>query len=306
MSESAIASLNDGIRYMRGGSPERAWNCFEAAARDAEDPSVQSEALRRQADLKRRRAEWPEALRLSAAARQVAEDNALPDLAAAALNIEGTVHLQRGDFETALEVYKDALSAGPDPHQRGLICQNIGTTYAQQDRHMEAAEWYENSSAAFRLAGCPREQILALINQGNVHLDLGDAETAEIIFRDALGHLDAFPMGDAELQALVEINLAEALARQESRLEDAFSYLISATGHFSVSENRPHRVACHRVFALISELQGKIDLAIGALKQGAALAVEIESAPEIAYFQRELGRLEVTLIAPTLEPENTI
>jgi hypothetical protein len=87
------------------------------------------------------------------------------------------------------------------------------------------------------------------------------------------------------------MNLAEALGRQGVHLNWALDLILSATGHFAASENRPFRVASHRVVALISEQRGEIDTAIGALERGAALAHEIGSGTEFAHFQREIFRL---------------
>lgn len=247
------------------------------------------------ADVKRRRAEWQEALNLSARALQIAVERGLKNEAAAALNIEGTVHLQQGDFERAVAVYEQALNAGPDARQRGLICQNLGTASAQCGEHAAAAEWYAHSAAAFRVAGRPREALLALINQGNVRLDQEDFPAAEALFREALARLDELEINDAELQGLVEMNLAEALGRQGVHLDFALNLILSATGCFAASENRPFRVACHRVIALISEQRGDLDTAIGALVRGSALAREIGSGPELASIDRELARLRADL-----------
>lgn len=291
MIETPDSKLADGIRYLRGGSLDRAWGCFEHAAERTEDPRVRSEAYRRLADVKRRRAEWDDALGLLARALQEAAGHGLANEAAAARNIEGTIHLQRGDFARAVEVYQQALGDGPDAHQRGLICQNLGTAFAQTGMHGEAADWYQRSSAAFRMAGRRREELLALVNQGNMRMDQGDLAAAETVFWEALAAVHELFSGDAELNGLIEMNLAEALALQGSRLDLALDLVLAATGHFAASDNRPYRVACHRVVALISEKRGEVETATGALERGAALAREIGSGPEIAYFDREISRL---------------
>lgn len=301
MTESAEISLHDGIRYLRGGSMERAWTCFECAAREASDPAIVSEALRRQGDVKRRRGEWTAALELCAAAVAVAEEQGLKDHAAAALNIAATVHLQQGEFAMAIGEYERALAAGPTPHQQGLICQNLGTAFALQDQHEQAEMWYARSSAAFGAAGHPREQILALINQGSMQLDLGDIVRAQESFELALGLIDRHPLEDTELEALVEVNIAEALARQELKLDEAYELLIVALGHFSATEDRPHQLACHRIFALISERQGRREVALEAMRRGLELARQIGSIIEAKYFERELSRLDSGMEAFTLK-----
>ena len=291
MPETATSRLADGVRYLRAGSLDRACACFEEAAERAQDARIRSEALRRLADVKRRRAEWGEALRLSDLAFQVAIEQGLNEEAAAALNIEATTHLQRGDFDRAVELYRRALATGPDAHQRGLICQNLGTAHAQHGAHGEAAEWYAQSSTAFRVAGRLREEMLALVNQGNVLLDQGEFSSAEARFREASERIDDISGHDAELRGLIDMNLAEALGRQSIQLDLAMHLIHGATGHFAAAANLPYLVACHRVVALISEARGELDTAIGALERGRALAEEIESGPEIAYFQRETSRL---------------
>jgi tetratricopeptide (TPR) repeat protein len=287
----AAAALRDGVEYLRGGSLDRAWQCFATAGRLATDPASRSEAFRRQGDVKRRRGEWEAALELVARAVQIARDHALRDAAAAALNIEATIHHQRGDLDRAVSLYLEALREEPESHQRGLICQNLGTAYAEGGDHARAERWYAESFEAFEDAGSVREQLLAMNNQGSVMLDRGDLESAEAVFRAALRQTNAIPKGDAELQALVEVNLAEALARQRVKLDEAHDLMARAAGHFSASSNRPLRVACHRVLALVVEAQGNQDLALNALERGLVLAREVESSSEVRYFEREIARL---------------
>lgn len=290
MIDIGASRLTDGIRYLRGGALDRAAACFEMAASRSADPRVRSEAFRRLADVKRRRADWTAALRLTHVALRIATDHGMRNEAAAARNIEGTVHLQRGDFERAVAVYRLALASGPEAHQRGLICQNLGTAFAQKGLHADAAAWYARSSTAFRIAGRPREELLAMINQGNVRLDQGEFAEAEALFREALVRVDHTVSQDAELKGLVEMNLAEALGCQGRDLDRALDLVLSATGQFTASENRPYRVACHRVLAIISDRRGDTETARGALERGLQLALEIDSGPEIAYFERELSR----------------
>lgn len=289
--QDATADLHDGIVYLRAGALDRAERAFAAAERASEDPEVRSEALRRRADVKRRRAEWDDALALLGEAVQIARAHALRDHVAAAMNVEGAIRLQWGDFAGAVEILERALREEPGPRQTGLVCQNLGTAHAQQGEHEAAAAWYSRSAAAFAEAGCVREQVVVLNNNGSVRLDQGDAAAAEEIFREALRAAQELPQGDAELQALAEINLAESLAVQGRRLDDAQALLVRATGHFSASKNHPHRVACHRVFAVVTEAQGHPELALGALERGLELAREIRSAPETAYFEREIRRV---------------
>lgn len=295
----ASHALQDGILYLRAGALDRAERAFALAGDGTDDPAIRSEALRRLADVKRRRAEWEEALRLLEEAVQIAAAHALRDHLAAARNIQGAIRVQWGEYAAAIEIFHDALRQDPEPRQRGMVCQNLGTAHAQAGEHDAAAEWYARSAAAFAEAGCVRERVVALVNRGSVQLDRADLPAAEATFREALrGALD-LPGGDAELQALAEINLAEALARQGRDLEEAHDLLLRATGHFSAAKNLPNRVACHRVLAVVTEAQGQPDLALGALRKGLELAREIRSAPEIAYFERELERLRGAL------PEST-
>jgi tetratricopeptide (TPR) repeat protein len=297
--ERAAAALRDGVEYLRGGSLDRAWQRFATAGRLAADPCLRSEALRRQGDVKRRRGEWEEALELVARAVRIARDHALRDAAAAALNIEATIHHQRGDLAGAVSLYLEALAELPESRQRGLICQNLGTAHAEQGDHGGAERWYAESHEAFGEAGSLREELLALNNRGSVKLDQGDPAAAESIFREALRRTNALPKGDAELQALMEVNLAEALAVQRVKLEEAHDLMARATGHFAASSNRPLRVACHRVLALVAEAQGVEDLALNALERGLELAREVESTTEMRYFERELSRLRGLHTFPT-------
>lgn len=288
---SPAGRLADGIRYLRGGSLDRARASFEAAA-ESRDPRIRTEALRRLADVKRRHAEWEEALRLASEAVKLAAEHGLKDDEAAALNVKGTIHLQRGELDQAIGLYRAALDHEPGPRQRGLIAQNLGTAHAQRGALEEASRWYALSSASFEVAGLRREAVIARVNEGNVHLDLEELTAAEALYRAALAELGALADPDAELQALVEMNLAEALGRRGAELDHALNLVLRSTGQFSASDNRPYLVACHRVLALISEKRGDLETAISALKRGRRLAREIGSGPELAQLDRELARLK--------------
>lgn len=285
------AALRDGVLYLRAGALDRAARAFAAAERGSDDPAIRSEALRRLADVKRRRAEWEEALRLLSDAVQIARAHALRDHLAAALNVEGAIRVQWGDFEAAIGLFLEALREEPGPRQRGMVCQNLGTAHAQQGAHAAAAEWYARSAAAFAEAGCVRERLMVLVNRGSVLLDQGDPAAAEESFREALRAAAELPQGDAEAQAVAGINLAESLARQGRHLDEAYDLLLGATGHFAAVKNLPYRVACHRVFAMVTEAQGHRELALGALERGLELARSIKSTPEVDYFERELRRM---------------
>lgn len=290
----SAAALQDGVRYLRSGALDRAWIAF-AAARDAEDPAVRSEALRRLADVKRRRGEWDDALRLVAEAVQIARNHAFRRHAASALNVEATVHLQRGDFARAVETYETALGESPPPDLRGMICQNLGTAHAQRGELDRAASWYERSAAAFEEAGNLHEQLAVLVNRGNVRMDQRDFAAAEAIFREVLHRAGGRGQGEVEVQALAQLNLAESLARQGLGLEEAYDLLLQAIGYFTASGNRPLQVACHRVFARVTEAQGYPELARGALERGLELARDVRNPAEVAYFEGELGRVRAVL-----------
>lgn len=294
----ASASLEDGILYLRAGALDRAAQAFATAAVGSPDPAIRSESLRRQADIKRRRAQWSDALCLLREAVQIARAHALCNHVAAALNVEGVVHQQQGELGLAIQTYQAALAENPSPRQQGLICQNLGTAYAQQGALAAAAEWYACSAAAFEAAGCRREQVAALNNRGSIRLDQGELATAELIFREALHQAMALPLGDAELQALAEVNLAEVLARRGNCLEEAYDLLLRATGHFTASQDQAGRVACHRVFALVTEAQGFPELSRCALFRGLELARSIQSRADIEYFERELSRIGATTPQP--------
>lgn len=300
MIDSPAGRLEDGIRYLRGGSLDRARACFHAAA-ESRDPRIRTEALRRLADVKRRHAEWDEALQLAAEAASLAAAHDLKEDEAAALNVEGTIHLQRGDVDRAIKLYRSALEREPGPLQRGLISQNLGTANAQSGALAEATRWYAVSTASFEIAGLRREAVLARLNEGNIQLDLGELSAAEALFRTALTELGALADPDAELQALVEMNLAEALCRRGADLDHALNLALSATGQFSASDNRPYLVACHRVLALISEKRGDLETAVSALERGRRLASEIGSGPELAQLDRELARLTGAHDGPVAE-----
>jgi tetratricopeptide (TPR) repeat protein len=290
MSQTAAACIAEGERYLMGGAIRKASHSFRNAARTAADAATRSEALRRQADTHRRCGEWVEALALAAEAQLIALEADLAGHASAAANIQGSVFLQTGEFDRAIEHFAEALRLRPSHAQSGLICMNVGTCYAIQQQFPDAALWYKRAQDAFAEANLVREQVLVMNNLGSVRQDQGDFSGAAETFLQATRLLQKEKNPDIELEAILLLNRAEALARQELDLEQASSLVIRALGHFSATGNRPHTVSSYRVLAMIAAKRGEQDTEYAMLQQGLHIARQLHAKPDVEYFEAQLLR----------------
>src|SRR5687768_12067024 len=178
--------LAEGVRHERGGSLDRALQYYQAVAGGSAEPAQIAEALRRQSDVFRIRAQWTEALAAARRSAQIAHAANLPELRADALNTEATTHFYKGDYDVALPLLESVLELAADDRVRGAALQNLGAIAARGGDLDAAEKRFLESYRCYHRAGHLRGEVLALQNYGAVALDREDYALACSVMEKAV------------------------------------------------------------------------------------------------------------------------
>ncbi|MFL5576887.1 MAG: tetratricopeptide repeat protein [Gemmatimonadaceae bacterium] len=273
---------------LRAGDGDGALAAFADAARlavDTGDAAGLSAALRHQSIVRRQRSEWDEAIALARRAAEAARAAGLRDALAEAYNAEAVVHQSRGAFGEAEELLAEAYVTTDDRRLIGAVLANFGSIAAQRGDLEAARSHLLGSARQFRDCGYFFGEASVLNNVGRLGLDQGNARVALSMLQDALGA--ARRAGDAELVAIVQRNLAEALGAV-GELDEAEAIAATALETFTASGNEARRAECLRVLGELDEARGNRSGAIARWR--AALA--ITDAPPL-----ERARIEARLTA---------
>jgi tetratricopeptide (TPR) repeat protein len=279
--------LEEGRRFEAHGLLDRALESFTRAAESSAGPALVSEALTHQSRVYRYRSEWRLAIEAARRAQELASAAGLNRLLAEAVIAEANVLICRGDFQPALELFRQVLATVEDPRVRGVALQNIGSIHAQQGSLGAAERAFAESFGYFRRAGYRLGEATALNNQGRVALDRGNVALAEQVLDQAI--VVARACGYAELVALATLNYAEALqARGDlARAEETAS---TALGYFAASGNRWREIECLRIIGAINEQHGDIADARRCYERALCLANELGAQHDVGILQDCLCR----------------
>jgi tetratricopeptide (TPR) repeat protein len=197
------------------------------------------DALRREADMRRRHASTEEAEDLALLSFEIAERNALTQAAARALNVLAAIRHGVADFSEAGRLFTASLERAreiDDEELIGLVCQNLGVIANIEGRLRDARTLYLESIASSVRSTSITVAMLAYHNLGMVCTDLGDYVEAELYFdrgielAERLNHvptLTRFYLNRAEpltrvgefAGATASLDRAEALARETADRE---------------------------------------------------------------------------------------
>ncbi|MDB4892654.1 MAG: hypothetical protein JWL61_4509, partial [Gemmatimonadetes bacterium] len=208
--DSIAALLADGVRYERGGVVTRARECFEAVTRHVEEnPAAASEAWWRLANLHRLHSQWDEALHAARRSADLSREFGMVDTEADALNIEGAVWYNRGDFDQARTLFTRTLELAKAPATRGKALQNLGNLAAEERNFDDGERLFARSREAYRAAGDARGEAVSLLNIGRLQSDRGFPAVARATLEAAV--TAARQTGDLEMHAAALLNLGIAL-----------------------------------------------------------------------------------------------
>lgn len=285
-SASVAERIADGMARLRAGDGDGALAAFAAAARiatETDDAAGLSAALRHQSIVRRQRSEWDEAVALAHRAAETARAAGLRDALAEAYNAEAVVHQSRGAFGEAETLLAEAYVTTDDRRLIGAVLANLGSIAAQRGDHASARVHLLGSAKEFRACGYFLGEASVLNNVGRLGLDQGNARVALWMLKDALGA--ARRAGDAELVAIVQRNLAEAVGLVGDR-DEAEAIAVTALETFTASGNAARRAECLRILGELDEARGNRTGAIA--RWHAALA--IADAPPLEH-ERIAARL---------------
>jgi len=100
----------------------------------------------------------------------------------------GSIHVQRGELDTAQEVYRNVLSMPLPEHELQISMAISGAAAVQRVRGelTEALSQHLRALDLRKKAGAETQVAISWVNVGNAHFDLGDHEEAEKAFRKSI------------------------------------------------------------------------------------------------------------------------
>lgn len=103
---------------------------------------------------------------------------------ARSLTNAANIYQQRGDSETAIELYRQALEAGGDPDMTRAASINLAELLRQQGKNDEALAIYSAYAEAHP------DDVLGRLNYAIALMDAGDSDAAQQMFADLVGRDD--------------------------------------------------------------------------------------------------------------------
>ena len=282
--------IAQGMARLHAGDGDGAIAAFTEARRIAgelRDVAGLSAALRHESIVRRQRSEWDEAVSLARQAAEAARGAGLNDALAEAYNAEAVVHQSRGAFEEAESLLADAFVTTDDDRLLGAVLANLGSIAAQRGDLESARTHLIGSARKFRDCRYFLGEASVLNNLGRLGLDQGNGRVALPMLQDALG--SASRAGDAELIAIVQRNLAEAMwLAGDHAGADAMATTALAT--FTAEGNEARRAECLRILGEIDEARGDRPRAVERWR--AALAIGGTTPLERDRLEKRLREVE--------------
>ena len=280
--------IDEGRRYEAAGSHDRALSRYKTAAERAQDPAARSEAVRRQSDIHRIRSEWAEAISAAQEAESIAAQAGLHDLTAEAVNTQGTVYHERGEFDMANTYFSRGLELSRSPRVRGIAMQNLGIIAAHRGDLDTAATRFKDAYEACKEGGYERGMLFALMNYARAVFDQGKPDVAEQLLHEA--EILGINMMDLDSSHHAALNRAEAMISRGA-YDEAETLISAALGYFGNSGNPARRIDALRLLGDITHMRGSDDQARMFYEAARELAGRIEAGQELEDIQRRLGTL---------------
>lgn len=235
-------------------------------------------------------------------AREVAARAELDAAHGRVLNVRAVVFWQRGDLDTADQLYLEAhrlgLKAG-DSRLRAKTAHNRGLIANVRGDLTRALGHYRECIAAFEQLGMSREVCGALSNLGMLHTDLGEWDEAEAALRRASELAER--EGDRTSHLLVMGNMAE-LELSRGRIDEAEAVcaralpLAQAMGDANAeAELRKHRGIIARERGQMEEAEAEFTLGASQASLRQDVLLQAEMARELAELLARQGRYRETV-----------
>jgi tetratricopeptide (TPR) repeat protein len=281
--------LAEGIRFERGGVTARAVSCFqEVTARAGESPAAAAEAWWRLANQHRLQSHWAEALEAARRGAALAESHGLAIQEADALNIEGGIWMNRGDYAAARPLFERALTLVSDGPTRAKALQNLGGIAGEEHAFDEAERLFLASRAEYAKSGDVRGEAVTLLNLGRLQMERGNIELARVTLDDATN--EARRSGDSEMHAAGLLNLGIVLSELRC-FSEAEEKITTAYGQFTIAGIPMQRVRCLMQLARVALLREDVTTARVCLIHARDVAAEAQLPRELRLIIDQLQTL---------------
>ncbi len=151
-------------------------------------------------------------------------------LAGAIRNTFGLLHLDRGAYEQAERLLRQALAIEKTTGQitsLSRVYNNLGLALQKQGRHQSAREAYDKAITVLEGGQSHSDRIVALLNKGSMHFYLNELEQAQACFEQADAQLHS-QKGLHALEAMTLTNLGKVAQAQEKYGESCQLFVRSA------------------------------------------------------------------------------
>jgi class 3 adenylate cyclase/tetratricopeptide (TPR) repeat protein len=210
---------------------------------------------------------------------------------AAALNNLGIEAYYEGDWEKALDVYRQGrrlFERIGDVTNVAMTTNNIGEILSDQGRYEEAGELFKEARSAVDAAGHRALSLMARMNLGRLAARQGHFDEAEALLTEALDGFHEIDAAGLEQEARTRIAEAAVLVRDHERAARE-----ADVAEFTGEANPPPtlQAVLHRVrgFALLQALH-EVD-AVEELHRSLSAARSGQALYEVALTLQALGRL---------------
>ncbi|MCB9515874.1 MAG: tetratricopeptide repeat protein [Candidatus Latescibacteria bacterium] len=273
------------------GQPEDAARAFATALTHCPNAARAERAriLRSRAYMQARANRWDEALASCQAALLLSEGERADQMAIR--HTLGTIHLQRGELETARTIFAEVVAeASRDEEQylRTAALANLGTVLWRLGEADEALRCLEESRALRRRLGLVIEYAQILMNLAIIRTKTGELETARALLDESRELKER--IGDAAGLASTENSLG-TLAIRAGQLPKAIEHFRRAAALHRDGHNRARAaVALHNLGEALLDL-GRLDEAAGPLAESRAVREELALEAALVSSLRAEARL---------------
>ncbi|MFX0061705.1 MAG: tetratricopeptide repeat protein [Candidatus Hermodarchaeota archaeon] len=238
-------------------------------------------------DLYFRLSQPEDALRIGDKGREIAEKMENLELISTFLNNNGTIYMEQGNTQEALEHYDKALKLG-DIDRKAMTLNNIGMIYKSQQNYQTALEWFEQALEIVKKSEDLSERTVILTNIGLTYYAQNNLQLALEYYEEALKTNE--PVGDLFTKAKLlsnigsvyfsQNNLEMALKQFEEALEIA-KQLGDLTGN---------AIRLNNIAAIHASL-GNQKAAIKGFEQALEISEQLGELDKKAIYLRNIGRM---------------